>query len=272
MKKEDLTGKVFGNLKVIGEAESHIYPSGRRGRMVLCECLLCGNKKTVYVNNIRSGGTTSCGCLANRGDFRSKKKCVICGKEFFSAQTANKNTCSEECSKKYKSQKAKERGISEETRKKIADSLRGKSLPEDVRRKMSESRKGRIVSEDTRKKISKIAKGRDVTELQKIGVEAAKASPKSGRFETNVNAMDWHLVSPDGKHYFMHSLKNWLRNNCEELFGCQPDTDEFRNVYSGLTAAKRAALGKGSYGSVTYKGWQPIPTKSDFEKLEQENG
>lgn len=50
--------------------------------------------------------------------------------------------------------------ISEETRKKLSDSHKGKTLPPEQRKKISESNKGRLVSQDTRKKISAANKGR----------------------------------------------------------------------------------------------------------------
>ena len=80
------------------------------------------------------------------------------------------------------------------------------------------------------------------------GTPAAQKSPKSGKFLTNVNAKDWHLISPDGKEYKFHSLNFWLRENGDKLFGCVPDSKEFKNVSTGLSGAKRAMLGR-NYGS-----------------------
>lgn len=96
-------------------------------------------------------------------------------------------------------------------------------------------------------------------------MEAVKQSPNSGKFETNVNAIDWHLVSPTGEHYYFHSLNFWLRKNGRELFGCEPNSREYNNVRSGLSGAKRAMLGK-KYKCCTYKGWQVIPTEDDLQK------
>lgn len=168
---------------------------------------------------------------------RNVKKCIICGKEFFSPPSAKKVTCSLECQKIY----AKKR------------------------------RTGQKLSEKTRRKISDSSRGRDMTELWKNAIEAAAKSPKSGRFETNASAIDWHLISPEGKHYKFHSLQFWLRENCRELFGCEPDSKQFNNVRSGLANAKRAMLGKISPNQrpcCTYKGWQVIPTESDEIKNE----
>jgi hypothetical protein len=50
-------GTAFGRLKVIGESAK----VGKH-RKFNCVCI-CGNKKTVFMNSLRSGATKSCGCL-----------------------------------------------------------------------------------------------------------------------------------------------------------------------------------------------------------------
>ena len=163
---------------------------------------------------------------------RNKKNCIVCGKAFECPPSNKTVTCSKECRKEY----AKLRNV-------------GKILPDDVKKKMSEK-----------------AKGRDLSSLQPIAVEAAKHSPNSGRFETNVNAIDWHLISPEGNHYYFHSLSLWLRENCLELFGCEPDSRAYTNARAGLSNAKRAMLGK-EYPCCTYKGWRVIPTDDDKKRM-----
>lgn len=155
------------------------------------------------------------------------RQCIICGANFKCSPSDKKVTCSPQC----RSERAKRRT-------------------------------GWKASEAAKKKMSEKAIGRDMASIQAIGTEAAKKSPKSGRFESNVNAVDWHLVSPEGKHFFFHSLNFWLRENCRELFGVEPDSREFENVRSGLTGAKRAAQGK-KYPCCTYKGWQSIPLSGE---------
>lgn len=58
----DLTGKTFERLKVIERAEPPSPYYTNRGTWWLRECR-CGNKTTVYGNNLRCGITKSCGCL-----------------------------------------------------------------------------------------------------------------------------------------------------------------------------------------------------------------
>ena len=155
-----------------------------------------------------------------------ERKCVVCGKPFKCSPSSKKVTCSKECSSvnKSKAHLGKSNRWSDESRQKLSD--------------------------------------RGVTQNLKYGVDAAKKSPKSGRFETNINAKEWHLISPGGEHFYFRSLKFWLRENCRGYFGCEPDSREFNNVRSGLSGAKRAMLG-GNYGCTTYKGWQVVPTESD---------
>jgi hypothetical protein len=54
-------GDVFGRLTVTEELPSREV-GGRFRRMVRLSCA-CGGEKTAYVDNLRSGYTTSCGCL-----------------------------------------------------------------------------------------------------------------------------------------------------------------------------------------------------------------
>lgn len=159
---------------------------------------------------------------------KNEKICVICGKPFYCPPSSKKITCSKECST--------------------------------IRKTKSHIGKHNVWTEESKRKLSQ----RGQTDNLKMGTEAAKRSCNSGRFETNVNAIDWHLVSPDGKHYYFHSLNYWLRENCCELFGIEPDSREFENVRSGLSSAKRAVMG-GSYMSTTYKEWRVIPTENDYK-------
>ena len=57
-KKENLIGRRFGRLTVIGEAEK-----SNKQIMWLCKCD-CGNTKVVSARGLRGGSTKSCGCYA----------------------------------------------------------------------------------------------------------------------------------------------------------------------------------------------------------------
>lgn len=56
MPKVDLTGMRFGRLTVLCEDKDNY-------RMWLCQCD-CGNKKSVRVDHLKNGATTSCGCYS----------------------------------------------------------------------------------------------------------------------------------------------------------------------------------------------------------------
>ena len=64
--KEDLTGKKFGRLTVIEQADDHISTSGKHSPMWKCICD-CNKERFVYVisSSLKSGNTLSCGCLHN---------------------------------------------------------------------------------------------------------------------------------------------------------------------------------------------------------------
>ena len=61
-KIQDLTGKKFGRLIVIAQAESYRKPSGQVVTRWICRCK-CGNKVIVRATNLKIGNTNSCGCL-----------------------------------------------------------------------------------------------------------------------------------------------------------------------------------------------------------------
>ena len=167
---------------------------------------------------------------------RNIKKCVVCGKEFYCSPSRNIVTCSRECRLIHLSQIHKGSKRSDESKNKM--SIARQKNPRNI-------------------------------EIQQKATEASKKSSKSGRFETNCVAIDWHLVSPDGRHFYIHSLSYWLRENCKEYFGVEPDSKQFFNIISALSRVKRSMLGKikdGQRPGYSYKGWKVIPTDYDEQK------
>lgn len=71
MKLIDLTGKQFGRLTVIKRIKSKVFPSGQKQSQYLCKCE-CGKLTVVISRNLKSGNTTSCGCVAL--EYRTKHK------------------------------------------------------------------------------------------------------------------------------------------------------------------------------------------------------
>lgn len=62
--KLDLSGKRFGKLTVIEEAQPYISPCGQKHTRWLCKCD-CGNSIVATVSNLRGGHYVSCGCYRN---------------------------------------------------------------------------------------------------------------------------------------------------------------------------------------------------------------
>ena len=57
-----LVGERFTRLKVIKQAEDHVFPNGATGVRYLCKCK-CGNTKIVLAASLKNNGTKSCGCI-----------------------------------------------------------------------------------------------------------------------------------------------------------------------------------------------------------------
>lgn len=78
--KEDLTGKVFGRLTVLAQAEDYIRPGGQRSAQWLCECS-CENKtrKIIVGTSLTSkkSPTRSCGCIQKETATEAQKKSNI---------------------------------------------------------------------------------------------------------------------------------------------------------------------------------------------------
>lgn len=70
---DDLLGKGFGRLVVIGRAENYLSPNGQKHSCWLCQCE-CGNKKVVRGSYLRNGTTKSCGCLHKENASKIMKK------------------------------------------------------------------------------------------------------------------------------------------------------------------------------------------------------
>ena len=62
MKLKEMIGQRFGRLTVLNRVDDHFYPSGRHDACYTCVCD-CGNHVDVLGIHLRSGHTTSCGCV-----------------------------------------------------------------------------------------------------------------------------------------------------------------------------------------------------------------
>lgn len=144
------------------------------------------------------------------------KRCIICGKDFTASPSDKTVTCSLPCRK-------------ERTRR-------------------SASKTGRRWSEDKRKQLSE----RGQTTNLKQGTPAALQSPIAGPFETNYNALEWVIRSPDGVTYQCRNLNLWLREHADLL----PGTPE--QARAGLMQVKRSMQGKTKRKVSTWKRWTVV--------------
>jgi predicted nucleic acid-binding Zn ribbon protein len=82
--------------------------------------------------------------------------------------------------------------------------------------------------------------------------EAFTTNPLTGRFETNVNAKEWVIQSPDGDIYTCRNLMLWLREHEDMLDGT------VIQAWNGIVQIKHSMLGKRKNKSYQWKGWKLI--------------
>lgn len=178
----------------------------------------------------------------------------------------------------------------DEAKRKIGESSRGRKHSEEAKDKISESLKGRPVSKSTRKKIADKARGRKHSKAtkQKLSAlypngfvnrlteeqsrrrihsisEQRKGTHGYGRSkrdaENHAKAKNWSLMSPDGKTYTFNNLQSWCRKH-EHLFF--PD----KNPASKLPLWRRAVSGfndqiRKTRPSKSWYGWQLMDTRAN---------
>lgn len=94
--------------------------------------------------------------------------------------------------------------------------------------------------------------------LQPVGVAAAKLSPRSGRFASNINASAWIVVAPHGERIEVRNLRLWCSQNAH-LFA----PHDWRNAYAGLRMVAAWLRGKTVRQVSMWRGWSiaEIPTR-----------
>lgn len=159
------------------------------------------------------------------------KKCIVCGKEFSAPPSAKKITCSKECLK--------------------------------IRR--SQINRGKKMSETAVERMSAWAKSRGFTDNLKKGTQAAMASPKAGRFETNVSAKDWILISPSGERYECRNLMCFIRKNPHLFCIDGSNDDEVYRISAGFRTIKRNI--RLNRKGQSYLGWTlELPSENETEE------
>lgn len=76
--KNNLIGEKFGYWTVISECDDYVSPKGLSQTQWLCRCI-CGTEKIVIQTSLKSGSSTSCGCMSG---LTMHKKSDITGKQF----------------------------------------------------------------------------------------------------------------------------------------------------------------------------------------------
>lgn len=151
------------------------------------------------------------------------RKCVICGKPFDCYPSDNRVTCSNECRRERQRRIVTARPVQWGQEARARASARGQ------------------------------------TKNLKLGLAAAQASSKAGRFETNQAAKIWTLIDPCGREYVVRNLLMWARENAD-LFGKPPGDRSARQIAAGFEAisqtlaCKRGAPRK-PRRAMTYFGW-----------------
>lgn len=79
-KYEDLSGREYGQLKVISRAENQITKSGHINVMYNCECK-CGKRTIVRATALKNGSIKSCGC-SRKTSLKGKNLNDLTGRDF----------------------------------------------------------------------------------------------------------------------------------------------------------------------------------------------
>lgn len=110
--RHDLAGRTFGRLTVIS-----LHATGGRGRHSrwLCRCI-CGNETVVTSNNLKCGGTISCGCLQKELAAAKRKTHGMTHHPLFNSWQQMNGRCYNENNHNYANYGARGVGVHEEWR------------------------------------------------------------------------------------------------------------------------------------------------------------
>lgn len=179
-------------------------------------------------------------------------------------------------------QPAPKRRLSEEHRRKMSISRRGKKLSEEHRRKISEGLKGRVFSEETRRKISESNRGLTRSEETRSRISEARRGTKaseehrknmsialSGRTKSGGRAANENFIGalvgkvrdPSGKVWDVVNVNHFVRTH-RELF-----TEEELTISHGGHCPASVGIGaiarSGKSGRSTWKGWSRVIPPDD---------
>lgn len=91
-----------------------------------------------------------------------------------------------------------------------------------------------------------------------LGTPAARISPRSGPYETNINAKTWIVISPTGEEYTVRNLRLWCDSNANLFAPHEP-----RKAIGGLRQVAAWLAGKRRRQVSQWRGWtlkdMPVP-------------
>lgn len=107
-----------------------------------------------------------------------------------------------------------------------------------------------------------------------MAVKAALESPLAGRFETNVSAKRWILISPGGETFVVRNLLKWARENTYR-FGKEQSEKSAEQIAKGFGAIAQTMQGRRGVpgkqrGAMTYFGWSLQGPPSEIKEYKEE--
>ena len=238
--REDLTGKTFGTLLVLGpDDEDYITPSsGKRIPRWKVHCTACGRDKTMLQNVLKKA--QSCGCLScvKLRKEPTLRNCAICGTPFRVYPSSTEQCCSAKCGAALRT-----RNGNRQPRK--------WSIDEKIARR-----------NDPRSQAH-------IRNIQPQAVQAALSIPAGQKGPQNRGSLVWVLIDPEGQYHIAVGLRDWGRKN-KDLF-YPPDVDEDHAAqmiacgFGAIASSMRGSKSRQSRPVYTYKGWRiarlPFPKK-----------
>ena len=115
---------------------------------------------------------------------------------------------------------AEGRVVSEETKRKISNKLKGNIIPKEVREKISKAGLGRIVTEETRKKIGIKNKNRKREEWEierlkflRLGEKTSEETKKKLSIAGKRKAKPHKITFKDGSKIIVNNIRDWCKEN-----------------------------------------------------------
>lgn len=100
--KEDLCGRIFGRLIVKEQTEDYVGPSGKKASRWLVQCSCGSDPFSVLQSSLKTGNTTSCGCVRLENALASNTKHGMHGSAEYTSWCKMTQRCFNKNHKHYK--------------------------------------------------------------------------------------------------------------------------------------------------------------------------